>query len=220
MKKLTLQKVIIFITSFLIVGMITSGSMAQEVDKSVSKIIQDWPKASKKVAQKAVKKFGAPDGRTPSRLIWFEQGGWNEIILRRDPINHDFPMPHKDVLYQEIKYEVPADKYDELAHFDGSLVIERTKGTLGVRCDKEKANYIAINLAHDIIEGKRSVEEARQKYGELIKMMVKGESSEYINGFIFDVPRGETADPDKATLDPQTIKKLKKMMKQKSKSRM
>lgn len=49
-------------------------------------------------------------------------------------------MPHKDMLLQVIAYEVPADKFDDLAAFDGSVIAERTRGEIAARCDKEAAN--------------------------------------------------------------------------------
>lgn len=70
-------------------------------------------------------------------------------------------MPHKDVLEQYINKDVPADKFDDLAEY-GSVITELSKGIISPGCDKEGANLLALNLAHDIIEGNRSVEEARE----------------------------------------------------------
>lgn len=78
------------------------------------------------------------------------------------------------------------------------------KGTITARCNKEAANYLAINLALGIIEKEKSIEEARQFYAE---MMMENESSEYFMGFIFDMPRRETADPDEALIDKSEMKK-------------
>ncbi len=206
-----MKKLITLITMCLFLAMTGPTATAQEninVDATVSTIVQDWPEASKKVAMKMVKKYGAPDERTASRLIWYEKGGWNVTVLRRNPIDHDFPLPHKDVLYQNIEYDVPVEKFDELAIFDGSLIIEQTRGTLGVRCDRVAANYIAINLAHEIITDQISVEAARQKYGELIVMLMSGKQSPYYSGFIFDMPRGETAHSDEPVIPQDVIQSL------------
>jgi hypothetical protein len=53
---------------------------------------------------------------------------------------------------------VPPDKFDELAEYDGSVIVERTKGEIAARCDLEGANFLALNLAHEIVTGKRSVD--------------------------------------------------------------
>ena len=61
-------------------------------------------------------------------------------------------------------------------------------------------NFVAINLAHDIVTGKRSVEEAREEYGRLYRAYKDGEKPPYTQGFQFDLPMGDTRDPDVATL--------------------
>lgn len=40
--------------------------------------------------------------------------------------------------------------------------VERTRGELAARCDKEEMNYLALNLANDIATGKVDVDEARR----------------------------------------------------------
>ena len=62
-----------------------------------------------------------------------------------------FPAPHPDVMKQAIDYRVALDKYDDLAMYDGSVIVERTKGELAARCEMEGANFLAINLAHDVV---------------------------------------------------------------------
>ncbi len=64
--------------------------------------------------------------------------------------------------------------YDDLAMYDGSVVLERTSGEISARCDKEGANFLALNLAHDIVTGKRSVQDARKMYGEQAIAMMAG----------------------------------------------
>jgi hypothetical protein len=52
-------------------------------------------------------------------------GSGTEIV--NEEIPHRFPEPHMDPLLQTINYRVPPDKFDELAHYDGSVIAERTK---------------------------------------------------------------------------------------------
>ena len=111
-----------------------------------------------------------------------------------EEIPHLFPKPHTDMLYQAINYRVPSDKFDELAAYDGSVIAERTKGEIAARCDLEEANFLAINLAHDIVTGKKSVEEARKFYAEAMREM---KHPEYKQGFLFQVARTGQGDPDR-----------------------
>jgi hypothetical protein len=89
---------------------------------------------------------------------------------------------------------VPPDKFDALAAYDGSVIAERTKGELAARCDMEEANFLALNLAHDIVTGIRSVAQARQFYAEV---MQEKRPTEYLQGLRFQVPRTAQGDPDR-----------------------
>lgn len=169
----------------------------------------NWPETSREVAQTMMDKYGEPDEQTPSRLIWNNTGPFNHTIVYRDEVQHDFPMPHKDVLEQIINYDVPVDMFDDLARYDGSVIAERTKGTLAARCDKEGANYLALNLANDIIEGKRNVDEAREYYANAIMKMMQGEKDDYLTGLQFKAPNRNVNNPDKTVLDMSKVRQMK-----------
>lgn len=166
-----------------------------QTGKKANEVINNWPEESKKVAETIIDKYGEPDGVTDMMLIWQEVGDWKRVIVNKEPVEHHFPMKHVDIVEQVIDYQVPVDKFDELAEYDGSVIVERTKGEISARCDKEEANYLAINLAHDIIEGKLSVEEARTSYAENVKKLMNGEKPDYTQEFQFELPTGEVADP-------------------------
>ncbi|MDQ3526234.1 MAG: hypothetical protein M3451_14445 [Chloroflexota bacterium] len=166
----------------------------------VDEIVSAWPDVPREVAQTVMEKYGPPQEATPSRLIWFDNSPWKRTILYRDSYQHDFPMPHPDLLEQFIDYQAPLDTYDDLAMYDGSVIVERTKGEISARCDKEAMNFLAINLANDIATGERNVEEARQFYAETAMAFMEGESDPYVEGFVFEVPEGGTTDPDEPAM--------------------
>lgn len=188
-------------------GCMTSGTDATGMSpdrtmsrSSVESMVSAWPETARKAAMMATEKYGAPTGVTPNMLVWQNSGPWKRTIVYREEIQHDFPMPHKDVWEQFVDYDVPAGMFDELAHYDGSVIAERTKGELSARCDKEAANFLAINLAHDIITGRRTVEQARQFFGETMKAMMQGQMSPYVQGFTFPMPRPNTGDSDRPVM--------------------
>ncbi len=164
--------------------------------ETVDQILADWPDVSSEVAGTVMEKYGPPQEATASFLVWHNNGPWKRTILNRDPVPHDFPMPHPDLLEQFIDYRVSPDMFDELAQYDGSVIVERTKGEISARCDAEEANFLAINLANDVATGQRNVEEARAFYAETMMAFKSGQSDPYVEGFVFEVPEGETADPD------------------------
>ncbi len=168
--------------------------------ETVDQIISAWPDVPREVAQTVMEKYGSPHEATASRLIWFDNAPWKRTILYRDVVQHDFPMPHPDLLEQFIDYQAPLEMYDELAVYDGSVIVERTKGEISARCDKEEMNFLAINLANDVAIGERTPDEARQFYAETAMAFMEGTSDPYVEGFVFEVPEGGTADPDEPAM--------------------
>jgi hypothetical protein len=165
-------------------------------DMDAQSTVQTWPAESKKAAQKMIQKYGQPDEVTASQLTWLGNGPWKRTIVYKEEVDHRFPAPHKDVLEQFVDYKVPADKFDELAMYDGSVIPERTKGEISARCDMEEANILALNLADEVATGKRSVEDARTFYGEQIMLLKQGKSSPYLSKLRFGADQ-RTADADK-----------------------
>lgn len=181
------------------------GGMMMKVDQAmVDHITASWKAEPKALAQKIVAKYGMPQEASANRLIWMNNGPWKWSELVNEEIPHDFPKPHHDMFRQGIAWKVDADKFDNLAEYDGSVIVERTKGEVSARCDKEEANFLAINLAHDIVTGKHSVDEARKMYAEAVGEM---KHMEYMKGFVFQPPTGNQGDPDKAVIKSDMMKK-------------
>lgn len=201
--------------TMLSLGLITILMGSLQSQNIIKDHINDWPETAKKAAEAMMEKYGEPNEHTPSLLIWKNTGPFTHTMVYKEEIQHDFPMPHKDVLEQVINYDVPVDKYDDLAEFDGSVIVERTKGTMAARCDKEAANILALNLANDIIKGNRSVQEARDFYGERMMAMMKGDKKDYLKNLQFDVSQSNITNPDETTMDMSMVKKLKSEMKEK-----
>ena len=168
----------------------------------VENILAAWGDIPKKVARRTIERYGLPNEATPSRLIWFENGPWKRTILYRDEVPHNFPKPHTDVLEQFVDYRVPVDRFSDVAAYDGSVIVERTKGEVSARCDMEEMNYLALNLMHEIASGNRTVEEARRTYAETATAFMMGRSSPYTEGLQFESRRSDTADVDEVTITP------------------
>ena len=142
------------------------------------------------------KKYGAPMHLNEHMALWGQTGQWKRTVVYNYEVNHQFPGPHTDVMQQWVNYRAPADKYSDLARYDGSVVPERTNGEISARCDKEAANFLALNLAHEIVTGKRSADDARKMYGEQIMKMKAGESAPYTERLMFMPASGNTNDAD------------------------
>lgn len=176
-------------------------------------IVEQWPEAPKKAAEKILDHYGPPNEATPTKLFWYRTENWARMELTADEIVHNFPTPHTDYLTQYVDYPVPADKASELLQFDGSVLLDRTAGQIGARCDHEAYNTLTLNLAVEIIEGKRSVDDARRFYGETAAAFVMGREAPYAERLLFTPPARDTADPDESIIPKsmahQAVEKVK-----------
>ena len=177
-----------------------STTMISAYAQKAEDVIANWPTNPKRVAGEVMKKYGEPNEATPTMLVWHNNGPWKRTVLHVEEAPHLFPKPHTDMLQQFIDYKVPPEKFDEVAMYDGSVVAERTVGEMSARCDKEEMNFLALNLAHDVATGGKTVQEARDYYTRAVIDFVKGEMDPYVQKLQFDVPKGGTGDPDKTTI--------------------
>ncbi|MEJ7759323.1 MAG: hypothetical protein WKF55_06990 [Gemmatimonadaceae bacterium] len=175
----------------------TEGGSSQSVSLSQAEaIIESWPAAPQKGARQMLEQYGAPNEATPTKLFWYRKGPWKRILVTSDVLVHDFPAPHTDYITQWIDYKVPVEMASDITRYDGSCLIDRTAGEAGARCDSEAANMITLNLMHEIVLGKRTVEEARKVYAENVAGYTMGRPAPYAERLLFQVPQGGTHDPD------------------------
>ncbi|HXH73467.1 MAG TPA: hypothetical protein VNJ08_00780 [Bacteriovoracaceae bacterium] len=172
--------------------------VAAETDSSRTNSDQwtkGWPETAKLAAHSMISKYGPPKEATPSMLIWEKTGPFKRTIVYKQETSHRFPFAHKDVLEQVVDYRVPAAKVDELFKFNGSLKIDRTRGELSSRCDKEAMNLLALNLADEVIRDMRSVEDARKEFASAAQTYMIGNANRYNTALMF-TPAAETFDAD------------------------
>lgn len=179
----------------------TASNGKMQAAGNVNQIIASWPEASRMVAMDMIQKYGQPQEHTASMLMWKNNGPWKWTKVTRETIKHDFPMSHPDLLEQAINYKAPIEKYDDLASYDGSVIVERTKGEMSARCDKEGANFLAINLGNDVATGKKTSEEARTYYAAAIKRFISTKAMDpYMQKLQFQPSGQGTGDPDRAAM--------------------
>jgi len=193
MKQILSATLIVVMASF---TACTSTNRMSSVSTTDAKgMISSWPAKTQEVANTTMAKYGAPNEVTGTMLVWNNNGPWKKTIIHKEPVQHNFPMTHLDLLEQFVDYSVPADKYDQMALYDGSVVIARTVGEMSARCDKQEANFLALNLANDVATGKKTAEDARMYYARAIKEMMQGKMDPYLQKLHFNVG-GNTKFPD------------------------
>ncbi len=172
------------------------GSASRVTQSTAEAVIARWPPGPAKTAEKLIEHYGPPNEATPTKLFWYRTGPWSRIELTADEVRHDFPASHTDYLTQYVDYPIKADKAADLLAFDGSVILDRTAGQLGARCSNEPYNTLTINLAVEIMDGRRTVEDARRFYADTMSSFLLGRPAPYAERLLLEPPAGATGDPD------------------------
>lgn len=192
----------------------TERGASKSVDRAeAERIIERWPEAPRNVGKQMLDKYGPPHEATPTKLFWYRTGPWKRMDLSADPVVHNWPAPHSDFFTQVIDYRVPPEVVHLITMFDGSIIVDRTRGEVSARCDSEAANVLGLNMVHELMTGERTVEEARDTASQSTVAYNLGRSAPYAERLLFEVPNGGTQDLDEPMIGKaiaqQTVGKVK-----------
>jgi len=154
-----------------------------------------WPEKTRRLAAQLITKYGMPAEATERQISWYGNGPWKKSTLYKEAVAHNFASPHKDVLEQTVSYKVPLDKVAALVQFNGSVVVNRTRGELSSSAESEDLNFLALNVADDVIRGERDVEQARTYYAQIVRAKMIKEPEGYLQSLKFK-PMPSAGDPD------------------------
>jgi hypothetical protein len=150
-------------------------------------IIRHWPDLSRKTARALLEKYGPADASGPNALAWRGNGLWNKTVVYGRSTKYPRVDGEPAILRQIIGYRVPDDKLADLRRFDRRLVVDEAATEISFQSARESTNFLALNLADEIVHRRRTVAQARRffRYAEQLRM--SGKSSKYENGFLFRV---------------------------------
>lgn len=172
-----------------------SGELTQtqgagtEAAAAAETIIQSWPEEVRSLAKVMIERYGAPEAAGEKHLIWYNNGPWLKTVVHRDGFKRALIGKGRDHLEQIITYRVPANKAAELARFDARLVVDRDAGELASRADSETLNFLALNLADDIVKGQKNADAANIFYEKVKTLEMAGKSSPYLDGLMFTIQK-------------------------------
>jgi hypothetical protein len=153
---------------------------------SAQEVIKDWPQLPQMLAMAMLEEYGEPSLMEEDALVWLNNGPWLRTIVYRTAQYHASAAPDKDYLQQIIGYGIPAGKVSDLKLFDKRIEVYPTEGELSSCSDSERSNYLALNLAHEIIRGKKSARDARKFYDRTSRLAAAGKSSPYTEGLLWN----------------------------------
>jgi hypothetical protein len=175
-------------------------------EAKLKSILKDWPTPQKNIADQMVAKYGLPNEATTTKLFWYNNAPWKRTEISRDIVLHHWPTVHTDFLTQVIDYRVPPEMFHLIAQFDGSIICDRTRSEISARCDSESANVLGMNMVHEIVTGKRTVEDARRISCENTVAYNLGRSAPYAERILFKVPQGGTEDLDESEISGPVLR--------------
>lgn len=158
-------------------------------------IIIAWPTYSYRLARMMIAKYGQPSQALDARLVWLDNGPWKRTVVYRSDPDAGVFRAGKGRLEQTVAYRVPPDKVGVLAKYDKDLDVDAEHGRLTARSDSETANFLALNLADEVVKGRRAPGEAAEYRGKMEKLAPSGKSSSYLDGLMF-VRGDEFANPE------------------------
>jgi hypothetical protein len=147
-----------------------------------------------------MEKYGPPNVAGPILLAWLHNEPWKRTIVFRFAAIDD-PTAQGDVLAQTIIYPIPASKWDDLSSFGHGLTYDPLSQELTARASSEEANFLALNLADEIVSGRRDVPAANRFYQKTISQSLSGKSSRYMERLLFDIIHARKRPSDALRLD-------------------
>lgn len=146
-------------------------------------IILQWPTYSYRLARFMIAKYGQPAQSSDVRLVWVNAGPWKRSVVYRVPIDGGARLE------QEVEYDVAEDERGELLLFAREAGLSVESGRLVAVSNAESDNFLAINLADEIVRGKRSAKKASDFRRQILRLQDSGKSSPYLERLLFTAER-------------------------------
>ena len=158
---------------------LTEGQRARR--EAANKGLSDWQNVSSTMM---VEKYGPPDRMETMRLVWENRGPWKRIMVWDELgfLEHDRESQN---LEEIISYPVPGDKRAALASFDRGLHVSADGTELSARSTSEERNFLALNLADEIVKGRLTAKEAGDSYAKTLELSESGKSSPLMERLTF-----------------------------------
>lgn len=173
---------------------VQTESKNQEAFNKAASLTNGWPESSVTAAKEMVQKYGDPTETTSESLIWRNFAPFKEIIVHKAVYSHRFPLLHQNALEHVVDYKAPIGKIDDVWRYNGSIVLNRTKGEMSSFAENEAMNILGLNLAHNVLSGRMGADAARITFGKETLNFLNGNKTAYTQVLNFGT-QYETADP-------------------------
>lgn len=158
-------------------------------------IILHWPTYSYRLARVMLSEYGQPVEASDHRLTWLDNGPWKRTVVYRKPPKERLLSGGAGRLEQSVAYRVPSERLGDLGRFDLDIEADTEAGRLTAISDSESENFLILNLADEVIQGRLSPKSAKELRRKQLSLRDAGKTSPYLEKLLF-APRRASADPE------------------------
>ena len=144
-------------------------------------LIAAWPEHSRVLAEEIIQEYGTPESVQPAQLSWAGRRPWISMVVYRGASAPGRPSD----LQQSVAYDVPVGRWRALGAFDRGVEYDPVARELIARSGDESANILALNLADEVIRGRRTAAEAAEFYDKTLSLSLSGKNSPYMRKLRF-----------------------------------
>jgi hypothetical protein len=137
--------------------------------------IAAWSSLSALAARRIFDKYGAPDEIQPNYLAWDNGSPWTRtVVFNVAPAASGEDEPA--LIEQSLDCRLRPAQVAALASFDRRLAYDDRSGELSARSESEELNFLRMNLADDVIAGRRTPEGARTEFDRSVSLSRAGKT--------------------------------------------
>lgn len=149
--------------------------------------VSHWSAVSRLAARRLMEEYGVPDEVHSGHLVWINNAPWRRTIVSNARPMLETDVAGLDVVEQTVNYPLTPKQAVDVAAYDDRVVFNPRAGELSSRADKEEHNFLRLNLADDVANGRLRPEQARDSYASIVTFERAGKTSPYLLGLRFSV---------------------------------
>ena len=138
--------------------------------------LQQWPEASRTIASSMIEKYGQPDEFTQGRLVWRDRAPFKRIAVNRFPTHHYDMLEHTVDYFYGSQYEEGGVNAPIMQMAETTVIPDEGKFELTSVSNSEDNNVLALNLANDVLHGRLSPKQARERYADASMLTLSGKT--------------------------------------------
>src|SRR3569832_2119225 len=116
--------------------------------------VAHWSDVSRLSARRLMEEYGVPDEVHADSLVWNNNGPWRRTVVNNvRPMTSDDPVT-QDVVSQTVKYNMNRNQSLDILRFDERVGFDPSNSELSSSSESEAHNYLRLNLAVDVAQGR------------------------------------------------------------------